>query len=190
MSMQELEHFSLVGGTALALRFGHRISDDIDLFIEQDFDKEIVLAYLRQKFKERFLYEERRNTLGIFCFIGGIKVDLVKHKYACISPIASEDGIRIYGLEDIIAMKIATILRRAKKKDFWDIAELLGHYSVDQCVHYFFKKFPEQMLLISIPQAMTFFSDAENDDDPQSLKGQTWKKVKNIIQSAVNDYLK
>lgn len=39
MGVGELSKFSLVGGTALSLQFGHRISDDIDLFIETDFDK-------------------------------------------------------------------------------------------------------------------------------------------------------
>jgi predicted nucleotidyltransferase component of viral defense system len=190
MGLKELSDFSLVGGTALALRWGHRISDDIDLFIEKDFDKEELLAFLREKFGKRLVYEERGNPLGIFCFIDGIKVDLVKYKFPRIGPVTVDEGTRLYSLEDIAAMKIATILRRAKKKDFWDIAELLRHYSVDQCIDFFFKKFPEQMLLISIPQAMTFFADAEGDEDPQSLKGQTWEKVKQVIQKKVSDYLK
>ena len=37
----------------------------------------------------------------------------------------------MYNTEDIIAMKINTILGRGKKKDFWDVAELLQHYSVN-----------------------------------------------------------
>ena len=190
MKLPTVKPFSLVGGTALALQFGHRISDDIDLFIEKDFDKQKVLAGLKRKFGKRLFYEEPGNPLGIFCYIDGIKVDLVKHKHPCIRPIVAEEEIRMYSLEDIAAMKVATVLRRARKKDFWDIAELLGVYSVDQLVHYFYEKFPEQMLLISIPQALTFFKEAEEDDDPQSLKGQTWKKVKGTIQKAVRNYLK
>ena len=46
------------------------------------------------------------------------------------------------------------------------------------------------MCLISIPQAMTFFSDAESDDDPKSLNGQTWINVKNVIERSVSEYLK
>ena len=33
-----LEKFNLVGGTALALQLGHRISIDLDLFSKHDFD--------------------------------------------------------------------------------------------------------------------------------------------------------
>ena len=33
----------------------------------------------------------------------------------------------MYATEDIVAMKVQTILGRGKKKDFWDIAQLLEH---------------------------------------------------------------
>ena len=45
-------------------------------------------------------------------------------------------------------------------------------------------------MLISIPHAITYFDDAEESEDPISLKGQTWEAVKKIIQQHVNDYLK
>lgn len=38
MSLTELQDFFLVGGTALALQLGHRISIDIDLFTQIDFN--------------------------------------------------------------------------------------------------------------------------------------------------------
>jgi hypothetical protein len=40
------------------------------------------------------------------------------------------------------------------------------------------EKYPEQMLLISLPSALTYFADADESEDPVSLKGQTWEKVK------------
>lgn len=46
------------------------------------------------------------------------------------------------------------------------------------------------MLLISIPQALTYFADAEESEAPVSLKGQTWEGVKRFIQQHVNEYLK
>ena len=38
MNIKELSAFNLVGGTALSLQLGHRKSDDIDLFLEKDFE--------------------------------------------------------------------------------------------------------------------------------------------------------
>jgi len=45
-------------------------------------------------------------------------------------------------------------------------------------------------MLISIPHALTYFADAEESEDPVSVKGQTWEVVKRFIQQQVNDYLK
>ncbi len=87
-------------------------------------------------------------------------------------------------------MKINAILGRGKKKDFWDVAELLQHYSLKEMIGFYTIKFPKQQLLISIPYALTWFDDAEESEDPVSLKGQTWKGVKKIIQKNVSDFLR
>ncbi len=96
----------------------------------------------------------------------------------------------MYDSIDIAAMKIQAILGRGKKKDFGNISELLKYFSVKQMIEWHSQKFPTQMLLISIPQALIFFVDADESDDPVSLKGQTWAKVKKDIQQKVKDYLK
>jgi len=76
-------------------------------------------------------------------------------------------------------MKINAILGRGKKKDFVDLQELLMHYSLKQIMEWHSLKYPDQMLLISIPQAITHFADAEESEVPISLKNQTWEWVKN-----------
>ena len=38
MELPSLKPFSLVGGTALSLRYGHRSSVDLDLFFHEKFD--------------------------------------------------------------------------------------------------------------------------------------------------------
>ncbi len=88
-----------------------------------------------------------------------------------------------------MAMKIQALLGRAKKKDFWDIAELLNHYSVLDFVQAHKKKYSSQNLLISVPQVMAFFSDAEEDEDPTSLKGQTWAGVQKNIRKKISAFL-
>jgi hypothetical protein len=42
--MPQLKEFTLVGGTALALQLGHRVSIDIDLFSQHDFDENACYA--------------------------------------------------------------------------------------------------------------------------------------------------
>jgi hypothetical protein len=43
--------------------------------------------------------------------------------------------------------------------------------------------------MITIPQALVYFEDAEESEEPISLKGQTWEGVKKFIQQKVNDFL-
>jgi len=190
MSINELKDFYLVGGTALALQYGHRLSIDLDLFTTTGYSYRAVVDCLKKAFGNDFQYEEKESNFGIFCFINNIKVDLINYKHQQIDEGIFEEGIRLYSSKDIAAMKIQAILGRAKKKDFWDLAQLLEGYSVSEINSYYSKKFPSQQLLISIPQAIIYFDEAEESEDPISLKGQTWQSVKKIIQQKVNDYLK
>ena len=50
MQIPELKDFYLVGGTAVALKYGHRISMDLDLFSSQDFDNEFIASIIFKKF--------------------------------------------------------------------------------------------------------------------------------------------
>jgi predicted nucleotidyltransferase component of viral defense system len=102
----------------------------------------------------------------------------------------NEDGIRMFSKEDIIVRKVQAILGRGRKKDFWDIAELLNHFSVADFIQFHKEKYSTQNLLISVPQAITFFADAEESEAPVSLKKQTWKSVQKLISKKVSAYLK
>ena len=77
-NIPELSGFFLVGGTALSLKYGHRISIDPDLFGYNGFDGETVLDALRNEFSEDFVYEESRAKWAIFCFIQNVTVDIHK----------------------------------------------------------------------------------------------------------------
>ncbi|MDR2692448.1 MAG: nucleotidyl transferase AbiEii/AbiGii toxin family protein [Dysgonamonadaceae bacterium] len=189
MTVPELKDFSLVGGTALALRFGHRKSIDLDLFASSEFDTDTIITALEKNFPSAYKHIST-NSIGIFGYIEGVKIDLIKyHFYPLIAPIVEEEGIRFFSNEDLMAMKVNAILRRAVKKDFWDIAELLEHYTVEEMINNYTKKFSNQMLLISIPRALTYFDDAENSDDPVSLKGQDWIGIKTRIRDKINEFL-
>jgi hypothetical protein len=190
MQLHELTSFYLVGGTALSLYYGHRQSIDLDLFSIKEFSNETILPALQKNFSD-LQYSNPNNPVGLFAFISGVKVDLVKHHYLpLIDQPTVENDIRLFGVRDLMAMKIAAILKRGVKKDFWDIAELLKHYTVENFINAYNTKYPNQQVLISIPQALTYYADAEESEDPISLKGQTWQSVKKAIQQAVNAYLK
>ena len=187
--MPELTDFFLVGGTALSLKYGHRKSIDLDLFTTEIFDHNIVIQALQRKFEDKFTYRGDYSKWGIFCFIDNVKVDLVQYPHKQIKEAYLVDKIRIYDDEDVIAMKIQAILGRGKKKDFWDIAELLEHYSLEKMISYHKRKYPNQMLGISIPYALTYFTDADESEEPEALKIKSWNEVKKIISKKVRDFL-
>jgi hypothetical protein len=190
MGLPTIQPFSLVGGTALALRYGHRSSVDLDLFYHEKFDHELIVEELGATFGNRFEYKQQNTQFGIFCFIENVKVDIVYFPHQLIAPIETIDQIRMYSNADIGAMKIQTMLGRGKKKDFWDLYELFKHYSLEQVMDWHKKKYPSQMLAISIPHAITYFVDAEESETPVSFKNQTWEGVKKSISKTVSDYLR
>lgn len=189
MQIPELSGFSLVGGTALSLYFGHRLSVDLDFFSPKDFTNDDIIPALENQFKG-FTYRNINNPIGLFGYIDDVKIDFVKqHHHPVIEPLVLEENIRLFSIPDIIAMKINAVLKRGAKKDFWDIAELLEHYRIEDLINFYHKKYPNQQLLISIPQAISYFDDAEESEEPISLKGQTWESVKDFIRGKVREYL-
>jgi Nucleotidyl transferase AbiEii toxin, Type IV TA system len=96
----------------------------------------------------------------------------------------------MYSSADIAAMKIQALLGRGQKKDFWDLHELLRHYQLQQLIDWHKKKYPSQMFAISIPNAISYFVDAEKSETPVSCKGQTWELIKKDISRVVSDYLR
>jgi len=190
MSVPALTDFALVGGTALSLRYGHRTSIDLDLFSLDKFSNTEVADALRAEFGNGFSYEPSASQhFGVFCFIEGVKVDLVRFPHPLLRPIEVVDGIRMYASEDIAAMKIQAILGRGRKKDFWDLHELFKHFSLGEIEQWHREKYLHQMLAISIPTAITYFVDADDSDEPVSLKGQTWEGIKQSISRTVSKYL-
>ena len=188
--MPSMKHFSLVGGTAMSLRYGHRSSIDLELFFHEKFDHTFLESELRQTFGHDFDYEGGHKQFGIFCYIRKVKIDIVYFPPLPIAPIDIVENIRMYSSADIGAMKIQAMLGRGRKKDFWDLYELLQHYSLEQLINWHKQKYPSQMLAISIPNAITYFVDADETEEPVSFKNQTWAGVKKGIQQAVRDYLK
>lgn len=190
MAIPSLHNFSLVGGTALSLRYGHRNSVDLDLFSLEAFENSIIANELRKEFGVDFDFESGHRNLGIFCYLNKIKVDIVYYPHPLVGTIEIIDQTRMYSDADIAAMKIQAILGRGKKKDFWDLYELLQRYSLQQIIDWHKQKYPSQMLAISIPNAITYFVDADASETPVSFKNQTWEGIKKGISKVVSDYLR
>lgn len=191
MRVPELSSHSLVGGTALALRYGHRKSIDIDLFTEGDQDSQLVISGLTNAFGNAFTYRRAQQAKwAVFGSVAEVKLDVIRFPHARIAELEVVKGIRMYRDEDIGPMKVEAILHRARKKDFWDMAVLLEAHGVAWLEEHHRKKYPNNSILMSVPEAITYFKDAENDADPMDITGRTWEEVKQVIGRAVNGHVR
>lgn len=165
-SIAELNHFFLVGGTALALQLGHRNSIDIDFFTQNSF----TVAEIEDAIKDRHSFTTtlvRNNT--ILAVVDTVKTDFIKHDYPLIHPPITEEGIRYLGKEDIAGMKIHAIIQSGKRlKDFIDIYFLLEHFSMNQLIEFFSKKYTYSNPMIAL-KAITYFDDIDEAIDPPKL---------------------
>ena len=177
MQDDKLERFYLVGGTSLSLRMGHRISIDIDLFTHEPFDALTLAVHLKRHYDMRESETEKNTIRGL---INGTKLDLIAHCYPLLKSIEAIDGIRLAALHDVAAMKLNAIANRGSKKDFWDCAELLKTFSLQELLNDYAQKYQGDSLW-NIEKSLCYFDDAENEPDPRDLRGQTWTQVKKII---------
>lgn len=139
MKDEMLKDFVLVGGTALSLKIGHRLSVDIDLFCAEGFDAEATLRYLERH------YNAETSHLGInsiMTFINDIKVDLISHQYPQVKPVETNEDIRMVSIEDIGAMKLHAIVQSGKRyKDFVDMYYLLEHHPLNTYLNAYAAKY-------------------------------------------------
>jgi len=165
-SIAELNHFFLVEGTALALQLGHRNSIDIDFFTQNSFTVAEIEAALRGR--HSFTSTLARNNT-ILAVVDTVKTDFIKHDYPLIHPPITEEGIRYLGKEDIAGMKIHAIIQSGKRlKDYIDIYFLLEHFSMNQLIEFFSKKYTYSNPMIAL-KAITYFDDIDEAIDPPKL---------------------
>ncbi len=193
MKASEFEAFCLVGGTALSLHRGHRQSIDIDLFTDAEygsinFDK--IDTFLRATFAYVETYNFGVIGMGKSYFVGENKNDSVKldlyYTDEFIFKMQKIDNIRLARVEEIIAMKLDVILRGGRKKDFWDIHNLIDDFILNQMLSFHQKRYPYTYDSDLIIQNLTQFINADNDFDPICLKGNHWELIKLDMIEFVN----
>ena len=120
--------FVLYGGTAIALRLGHRVSVDFDFFAHDPLDRKALQAVPFLSSAE--VLQEERDTLTVLIdrgdpvkvsFFGGIAFGRVG------APDKTEDSVlRVASLLDLAATKLKVLLQRVEAKDYLDVDALLG----------------------------------------------------------------
>ena len=177
--------FRLVGGTSLSLQLGHRMSDDIDLFTDETYDSLDFIAidkFLRKTFKYVSDLAPGPVGMGVSYLVGHSKDETVKvdlfYTDTFIQPLLEIGPYRLATVEEIIAMKIDIVQRKARKKDFWDLDELIEKYSIEQMIALHKQRYLHSHDEKVIRENFVNFERADEDFTPICLKGKHWELIK------------
>ena len=183
----EVKELRLVGGTALALQYGHRQSVNLDFFGKLPEDKDELIDVVRRVGDVTVL---NRSKIILQMVVNQVKVDFVDYsRYPWIDEPILGDGFVLASDKDIAAMKINAIMGRGTRKDFIDLYVLLQHYSLAQIMDFYRQKFPEFSEYRAL-LSMTYFDDAEMQDMPLMFIETPWEEMKTSIIQAVEAYQK
>jgi hypothetical protein len=157
--------FVLYGGTALALRLGHRQSEDFDFFSNEPFHPDSLrdaIPYLNQaemtQFQDNTLTAlVDRNGPVKLSFFGSLGMNRARDP-----DIAHENGIQIASLLDLLASKLRTVQSRAEAKDYRDIvASLDAGFSLEEGLGAAAAIYGKNFNGVLSLKALTYFEDGD-----------------------------
>ena len=181
----EVQETRLVGGTALALQYGHRQSVDLDFFGRLPEDKDVLIDAVKRIGDVTVL---NRSKIILQMVVNQVKVDFVDYsRYPWIDEPIHGDGFVLASDKDIAAMKVNAIMGRGTRKDFIDLYALLQRYSLAEIMGFYQHKYPEFSEYRAL-LSMTYFDDAEMQDLPIMFIDTPWETMKKVIIKAVNAY--
>lgn len=171
--------YYLAGGTALALRPGHRTSRDLDWFTAEAVD----VARLQKALAAAVPAPTKQGAMGanaIRFYYGGLETSFITYRAMLPSiEVVDVDGVAIpvATIEHIAAMKAAALLGRTEKRDYVDTFAICSlpdwpvRRFLDNAKHHL--GIAPDMLI----RAMVYFADVEATEMPKRSR-YTWEQVK------------
>lgn len=152
--------FYLVGGTALALQIGHRISIDFDLFRKKELDKNFI-AKIYKVFKNDHLRFSLRHSEQINLEVNSVKFNFVKYPYNPLWKLKIIQGVKIASVKDIALMKAFTLGKRATLKDYADLYFILKQkiITLEQIIRGCQKKYKQEFNDRLFLEELTYLAD-------------------------------
>lgn len=179
--------FYLGGGTGLALRIGHRKSEDLDFFTTRSFDENLPA---REIAGFQTIQQYRGTVHGVF---NGVRVSFLYYPVPLIKEPCHWEGIKIASIPDLIGEKFKTVSQRGAKKDFCDLyAAFNSGISIQQGCQYFKQRFDNTGIqYYSVLKGLTYFEDAESDPEPVWLQtdfSNDWEDIKSFFIKNIKEF--
>jgi hypothetical protein len=175
----------LAGGTAVALRLGHRQSVDLDWFSPSPIDNPRGLAAdIRAAGAPFTTLSVDRGTLHGEAL--GVRVSLLEYRYPPLHCPENLPGVdcQVASLDDLAAMKLVAIAQRGAKKDFVDVYALGIRQTLGEALAAYRAKYSVDDVA-RVLYSLTYFDDAELDPMPLMLWKVGWEEIKSEIRRRV-----
>jgi predicted nucleotidyltransferase component of viral defense system len=176
------QRFYLAGGTALALRLGHRRSVDLDFFSETDeitrrTREEIIQGLI--PLGVQVLEAVDGNLLAL---VSGLHVGFFSYGYRLLEPTETLCSIALASLTDIGLMKLDALVGRGSRKDFYDLYALAQRISLPELFARAELKYPSarDFALMAV-ESMVLFENADRDLQPDLLIQPPWSEVRRFF---------
>lgn len=134
--------YYLAGGTALALRIGHRRSVDLDYFTPQAIDTTLLKSTLMEHVPEMSVTFEEKNTLWVD--IKGVKVSFISRFEKLLDEVERVEEFPLASPRDITVMKLNALCGRDEYKDYFDIACLAKDSDIRSWIAWWEEVYPNQ----------------------------------------------
>jgi hypothetical protein len=164
--------FVLYGGTAIALRLGHRYSVDFDFFSQSPLERTALKRALPWLASASVLQDEP-DSLTVLApggvkvsFFGGLKVGRVGE------PDESDDGVLVAAsMDDLLAFKLKLVVQRVEAKDYLDVAAILrSGVSLAQGLAAAEALFAPDLPPMVVLKALTYFEGGDLSSLPEDVR--------------------
>jgi hypothetical protein len=182
--------FVLYGGTALALRLGHRESVDFDFFSSRSFQP-LIFAQSVVYLRDQMVTQQDVNTLT--CEVGtekeAVKVSFfggLSLRQIDMPDRAESNEIAVASLRDIFGMKCATVPQRSELKDYLDIHALVskGNISLSEGIASASAIYGNSYSPVLTLQALSYFDDL-SDPLPAAIRADLTTAVRSVSLQAL-----
>jgi len=173
----------LAGGVAVALRFAHRNSHDLDLFAPDSFDPEKLAERLTAALPPSALSITSTAAGTLYFELGGVPASLMSYRYPLLAPAdqSPDLGVRIASPDDLVCMKLSAVASRGQARDFWDLRVLLEHGATGGSLSSALTKYQQKFTTNDIGhvvRGLAYFGDADAAPLPRGLEPAHWSGIK------------
>jgi hypothetical protein len=174
--------FYLAGGTALALRMGHRRSVDLDFFSETDEVHARTRQELIHSFSARHAQVIENVDGNLLLLADGLHVGFFSYGYPLLEPVQIVENIGLASLLDIGLMKLDAIIGRGSRKDFYDLYIISRQIPLPELLSAGERKYPQvrDFPLMAL-EGLLQFDNADRDLQPEMLADLPWDNVRRFF---------